>query len=285
MIVDDCRSDQKLIEAILKQDGYSLILASTGSDALKILQTENVDLILLDILMPVMDGYHVCRHLKQSTLTRYIPVVFVTALSEEEAEIAGLKLGAVDYVIKPIVASVLKARIRNHVDMKKYRDSLEMTSMFDYMTVIPNRRYFEFQLEKEWRRALRTCEVFSVFFIDIDSFKQYNDHFGHASGDECLKTVASVLNQKARRSGDFVARIGGEEFALIAPSLGFQGAGVLGEIICKAIRENSPVTVSIGIATKVVSQENSPQEILRQADEALYQAKNQGKDRFVQVNQ
>ena len=283
LIVDDCCSDQQLIKAILKKEGYKLVLASTGSDALKIVQTENVDLILLDILMPEMDGYHVCGHLKQSTSTRNIPVVFVTALSEQESEIAGLNLGAIDYVTKPIVASVLKARVRNHVDMKKYRDSLEMVSLFDYLTAIPNRRFFEFQLEKEWRRALRTNDFISVFFIDIDSFKQYNDQFGHATGDDCLKTVATALNRKARRAGDFVARIGGEEFALIAPSLGFQGAGVLGEIICNAIRENSPVTVSIGIATAAVSQEGSSQGILHQADEALYRAKSQGKNRIVQV--
>ena len=138
-------------------------------------------------------------------------------------------------------------------------------------------------MEKEWRRSLRTQEYISVFFIDIDSFKQYNDQFGHAAGDDCLKLVAAAINRKARRTGDFVARIGGEEFALIAPASGYQGAGVLGDIICKTVRENSPVTVSIGIATASVTQESSPQGLMRQADEALYQAKALGKNRIVQV--
>ena len=283
LIVDDCRSDQKLLAGILKPEGYHVILASTGVEALAIVQSEDIDLVLLDILMPEMDGYHVCRHLKQNTLTRNIPVIFLTALTEQESEIAGLNLGAIDYVTKPIVASILKARVRNHVDMKKYRDSLEMISLFDYLTTIPNRRYFEFQLEKEWRRSLRTQDYISVFFIDIDSFKQYNDQFGHAAGDDCLKLVAAAINRKARRTGDFVARIGGEEFALIAPASGYQGAGVLGDIICKTVRENSPVTVSIGIATASVTQESSPQGLMRQADEALYQAKALGKNRIVQV--
>ena len=281
LIVEDCRSDQKLIEVLLKPEGYRILSASTGNEALRIVQNETVDLILLDILMPEMDGFHVCRHLKQNTLTRNVPVIFLTALSEEEAEVAGLNLGAVDYVVKPIVASILKARIRNHVDMKKYRDSLEMISMVDYLTSIPNRRYFDHQLEKEWRRALRSREPIALFYIDIDAFKQYNDQFGHACGDECLRRVAQVLQQNARRAGDFVARIGGEEFVLVAPTLGLPDALLLGEILCKAVRENTPVTVSIGIATSFASQEESTQALLQQADEALYQAKTQGRNQMV----
>jgi len=280
LIVDDCRSTLQLIKSILK-DEYRIITATRGRDALAITQQDVVDLIILDIVMPDMGGYETCQELKDDPATRNIPVIFVSSMGEEEDEALGLELGAVDYIVKPIRASILKARVHAHMELKRQRDSLEALSMVDSMTGIPSRRQFETQMDKEWRRAVRSHETLAVFFIDVDSFKEYNDNHGHMAGDECIRQVAVLLNRNAKRGGDMVARYGGEEFAAFAPALSLEEALALGELFRCIVEQSSPVTISVGVTVMQPEQPKSPEVLLDQADQALYQAKNAGKNRVV----
>lgn len=218
LIVDDSRTNIAIMKDILSED-HEVFSALTGKDALKIARQENVDLILLDVVMPEMDGYEVCKRLKADPVTKNIPVIFVTSMSEMGDETKGLELGAIDYMIKPVRAPIIKARVRNHLELKKYRDFLENLSMVDGLTGVWNRRHFNEVLDKEWRRAMRGTHLISVILLDVDFFKKYNDHYGHLAGDDCLRQVTKALKETARRGGDMVARYGGEEFVIITPQV------------------------------------------------------------------
>ena len=273
LLVDDLRSTLLLFESILADEGYRILTAASGSEALRIAQTEPVDLILLDVVMPGMDGYETCKQLKSIPATQHIPVIFLTILAETQDEEIGLNLGAVDYLVKPVCAPILKARVRNHMSLKKFRDSIESLCMIDSLTGIPNRRYFEMILEKEWRRSLRTQDAISLFLIDIDQFVAYNRTYGRLAGDMCLKSVVAVLEQSAKRAGDTVIRYGGEEFALISSSLSPLQAEAFADAIAKDIRENTPVTVSVGVGTTFPRDDENFKKLVAQAESALYVSK------------
>ncbi len=248
------------------------------------------DLILLDILMPGIDGYDVCRWLKNNDDTRNIPVIFVTAISEVMDESKGFKLGAVDYITKPFHPPIIKARIKAHINLKVKSDMLEQLASLDALTNIPNRRKFDEVIAKEWKRAHRYNAALSVIMIDVDKFKEFNDNYGHATGDHCLQKIATTLKKCAKRPYDFVARYGGEEFIVILPDIDANGAQQVGEGILKAvevlniIHEYSDVadhvTVSLGIATMRPAKEtDSYFKIVEAADQLLYAAKETGRNR------
>ena len=264
------------IESILSEEGYRIITATNGAAALEIARTEPVDLVLLDVMMPGTDGYDTCRSLKSDSTTQHIPIIFLTALGAVEDEAIGLDMGAVDYLVKPVNSRILKARVRNHITLKKCRDSLEEFCMIDALTGIPSRRYFEMILEKEWRRSLRTQSAISLLLIDIDKFNDYNLRCGFGAGDICLKKVSSVLERSAKRSGDTLVRFAGEEFALISTSLNAQNAKNLAERICRDVLANSPVTVSVGVCTTVPSSGESFAKLVVEASRALRLAKEDG---------
>ena len=184
----------------------TLIIGTRGS-ALALAQAEPPpDLILLDVMMPGMDGYEVCRRLKGHAATANIPVLFVSSRDEEEDEARGLSLGAIDYIVKPIRPSIVQARVRNHLDLKRSRDLLQRLTTQDHLTGISNRRRFDDFLDMEWRRAAREQAPISLIAIDIDHFKAYNDHYGHPGGDQCLIEVARTLATCVTRPCDLVAR-------------------------------------------------------------------------------
>src|SRR4030042_6365192 len=166
------------------------MFATSGKDALDIAAQHAPDLILMDVVMPEMDGYQVCARLKVDARTKDIPVIFVTSMGQEEDESKGLNCGAIDYLTKPISPSIVKARVHNHLELKRYRDSLRTLSTLDGLTGVPNRRRFDEVLNEEWRRARRNQTVLSLLLMDIDNFKSYNDHYGHLSGDDCLRKIA-----------------------------------------------------------------------------------------------
>ncbi|MBF0178586.1 MAG: PleD family two-component system response regulator [Magnetococcales bacterium] len=288
LIVDDAPTNLRFMGSILREE-HEILVATNGLDALKVAETEKPDLILLDIMMPVMDGYETCRRLKNNPVTRDIPVIFVTARDQEEDEERGLELGAIDYVSKPCSPSIIRIRIRNHLELKRHRDRLERLSTLDGLTGVANRRAFDAHLDREWRRALRFKETLSLIMLDIDFFKRYNDHYGHAGGDECLRSVAGGLRSNLNRAVDFVARYGGEEFAVILPQTDLDGALVTAEKMREAINglriphENSDaaahVTISLGCATMIPLEESGMAELLKQADQMLYESKRQGRNR------
>lgn len=289
LIVDDVPTNLKVLGTALKDD-YHLKLTTSGEEALLIAGSKNPpDIILLDVMMPDMDGYEVCRRLKDAPETKDIPVIFITAMNEEKDEELGLSLGAIDYITKPFSIPIVKVRIKNHLKLKRYRDMLKENSMIDGLTQIANRRRFDESLLMEWNRQKRHLEPLSMLMVDIDFFKNYNDTYGHLEGDECLKQVAQTIKIQLKRPADLAARWGGEEFACILPETDPMEAVSIAENIRKAIIDkalphkaslvNSVVTVSIGVATATPLEETSFQMLIKKADDALYKAKQNGRNR------
>jgi diguanylate cyclase (GGDEF)-like protein len=287
LIVDDEKQNRTLLTELL-QDDYQIILAKNGTQALERAEDRSPDLILLDVLMPEMDGFAVIRALKNNDATRNIPVIFISALDAPADEELGLDLGAVDYITKPFHPPIVRVRVRNHLQAVHQRRLLERLAMLDSLTEIPNRRRFDEIYEQEWRRCLRNRSFFSLMMIDVDQFKLYNDSFGHAAGDIVLKRVAATLQASLKRPGDFVARYGGEEFVIILPEIDTAGAQALAEQMRAQIEElhiphaeaSFPwVTISVGGATVIPSENEIDSEFFCRADSRLYDAKHAGRNR------
>jgi diguanylate cyclase (GGDEF)-like protein len=291
LVVDDSPDNLQVLTAVLK-DQYRVKVAINGERALSLASDDPPpDLVLLDVMMPGMDGYEVCRRLKSNPKTASIPVLFVSSRDEEEDEAYGLSLGAIDYIVKPIRPSIVQARVRNHIDLKRSRDLLERLTTVDHLTGIHNRRRFDDYLEAEWKRAVREHEPIALIAIDIDHFKAYNDHYGHPQGDQCLIAVAQALSGAVTRSSDLVARCGGEEFACILPGTTVSGAALVAEQMMQAVAAcaleharsttHDRVTISLGVTSMVPKPGQDPQTLIDQADAALYEAKAAGRNRFV----
>lgn len=267
---------------------YQVKTALSGNKALEcVYSPEPPDLILLDCMMPGMTGYQVCERLKADPETAHIPIVFVTSLDSEEDEEKGLRLGAVDYIIKPFRPAIVLARVENHLKLKDYQDLLRSQSRLDGLTGLANRRAFDELLSREWRRGLRLGSPLSVILLDIDHFKAYNDSYGHLAGDDCLRNVADALAD-AVRSTDFVSRYGGEEFACVLPHTDGQGAKEVAEKLRKAIETLAiphqmsqvcgHVSISLGVASACPQLHQEPEELLNLADQMLYRAKDIGRN-------
>jgi diguanylate cyclase (GGDEF)-like protein len=293
LVVDDTANTLELIAVMLGTE-HRVLTAGDADAGLRIALQEEPDLILLDIRMPGVDGYQLCRLLKGDPVTREIPVIFVTAMDEEREEAKGLELGAIDYITKPLSPPILKARVRNHLDLKRQRDQLRRLSAVDGLTGLANRRAFGEALEKEWRGAVRRNAPISLLMTDIDDFKQFNDAYGHLAGDEALKRVASALAGAALRPADMVARYGGEEFVVLLPDTGANEAALVADRLLLAVRrlaiphEHSRgwqfVSLSVGLASARPGRANGANEVLDLADRMLYQAKGSGRNRVVTAN-
>jgi len=289
LIVDDAPENIRLLGEELAQD-YDLVVATNGEDALGIAFSEDPpDLILLDIVMPGMDGYDVCKRLKAEEATRHMPVIFLTAKSNESDEQKGLSLGAVDYITKPFSLAIVKARVKNHLELKQRGDMLEAMSARDPLTGLANRGRLGQVLQMEWRRCLRTARPLALIMIDIDHFKSYNDSLGHAAGDACIKSVAQALDAAMRRPGDLVARYGGEEFTAILPDTDAQGVIAVATTMRETVESlainhpSSPisdwVTISCGAAIAIPASHLTSEDLLSAADKMLYRAKEKGRNR------
>ncbi len=287
LVVDDTISNIEVLDEVLGSE-YEIIFATNGKEALDIALEQAPDLILLDIIMPEMDGYEVCTRLKEDTRTREIPVIFITAMDLEEDESRGLNIGAIDYITKPIRPPIVKARVRNHLELKSYRDSLKTLSIIDGLTRIPNRMRFDEILSHEWLRSRRNLTPLSLLMMDIDFFKSYNDHYGHLAGDDCLRKVAQGLNEIGRRPADLLARYGGEEFVLLLPETDAEGVLWMTNSVQERIKVlNLPhafssvsnrITLSIGVATMIATDQQKPDDLVQKADKLLYEAKLNGRN-------
>lgn len=290
LIVEDVKLNAQILVNALK-DTYDLRVAHNGVEALAMVREEMPDLILLDIIMPEMDGYEVCARLQSDPNTRDIPILFLTALEGDQNEAYGIELGAMDYIRKPFNVPIVKAKIRNHLELKRYKDILKRDSRIDGLTRIPNRRRFDEAYVEERDRARRTKTPLAVLMIDLDRFKLYNDAYGHLQGDDVLRLVAQTLYHALHRPGDLVARWGGEEFVVLLPQTDLEGAVIVAERLRKAVweleipHESSPVakvlTVSIGVAASKAVQPWSYDMLLQWADEAVYRAKAEGRNKVV----
>lgn len=288
LAVDDDRFNLRVLTDILKTS-YAVITANCGEDALAIARERQPALILLDIVMPGMDGFEVLKELKGNDATRNIPVICITGLKNVKDEERGFFLGAVDYITKPFQNSIVKARVATHLQIVKHIRTIERLGMIDALTDLPNRRSFEKQIGAEWGRGVREKTWLSLLMIDIDNFKNYNDTYGHPQGDLLLQSVSRVLSSTLRRSTDHAARIGGEEFAVILPDTDLHGAQKIAEDIRRNVGETevpcrdnnslTSVTVSIGVSSVIPTMEGSISDFFSTSDKALYTAKKEGRNR------
>ena len=290
LIVDDQPANIKVLANQLKED-YRIQVANSGLRALKIARSDTPpDLILLDIMMPDMDGYEVCRELKQDPQTSNLPIIFLSALSETDDEEKGLNLGAVDYITKPFHPAVVRSRIRNHMDLKKKTDLLESMSHIDGLTQVANRRFFDTVLARESSRLARNNRPLGLIMMDIDYFKPFNDNYGHGKGDDCLIKVAQALQSVIKRPGDLLARYGGEEFVVLLPETDSEGVKRVADKLLEVVEQldyphayskvADHVTLSLGCTSGKLEQQ-TPDDLLKRADEALYKAKEAGRNRVV----
>lgn len=290
LVVDDMTTTLLLLHDLLK-DTYEVKIAKSGTKALEILESPNdIDLILLDIEMPDINGYDVCKRIKNNETIKNIPIIFITGRTSQEDEEHGLNLGAIDYITKPFNKAIVKLRIKNYLDLKIKNDMLEKLSMYDGLTNIRNRRFFDETFEKTFSEIKRDKKSLAVLMIDIDFFKPYNDNYGHGQGDETLRKVAKALEKTIKRASDFVARYGGEEFVILLKDINKDGVEAVANNLLNAVRElkithefskiENYVTVSIGVSYYNSSSDITKLELLLKADETLYNVKNSGRNNF-----
>jgi diguanylate cyclase (GGDEF)-like protein len=282
LLVDDSATNIQLLAACLKDD-YQLKIATSGEQCLQIAPKQPLpDLILLDIEMPGLNGYEVCKQLKDQELTADIPVIFVTARETNADEEKGLSLGAVDYFTKPIHPAIVVARVRTHMTLKIQRDKLEKLALHDQLTNLYNRYYMLDIAKHKVAKAIRHQHKFCVLMIDIDHFKSVNDEHGHMTGDAILKATAKQL-LKASRQEDIVCRWGGEEFLILLDACELEDAVRKANKLRQVIFDLNPhgikTTISLGAAEFCETGEENFDNLLKRADEALYRAKNAGRNR------
>ncbi len=296
LIVDDSINNIDMLSDILIED-YEIQFATSGSKAIEIAKEFSPDLILLDIVMPEMDGYEIIDRLRSEPATDHIPVIFITAKSSTEDMIEGFKWGAADYISKPFAAEEVKVRVKTQIEnqflikaLTKANKKLEALTRVDGLTGIANRRYFDEFLQQMINRARRIQSPLSLILIDVDYFKLYNDNYGHQQGDICLQQVATELDKFAQREGELVARYGGEEFAIVIFGLSKQEIQKRAQLCLNAIEDlkiehetshcESHVTISAGQVTLTDSNQMNLENFIRYADEALYKAKEQGRNQL-----
>lgn len=287
LIVDDCVDSLEPLTNLLSQ-AYTVHTACNGREAIALAQMHKIDLVLLDVVMPEMSGYEVCKKLKASNDTSDIPVIFLTGQAEPKQEAFGIDIGAIDYIQKPVSLTVVVSRIKSHLKNRAQQKQLAKLTFQDTLTLIPNRRRFNTEYAQELKRAQRNKTPLSILLIDVDQFKIYNDHFGHLAGDECLKAIGKALARCQRRPGDVVCRFGGEEFVALLPDTDLAGAIHVARMMLNKVSalevehaahaEHEFVSISIGAATIKPGENITAHDLLAIADKRLYLAKMHGRN-------
>jgi diguanylate cyclase (GGDEF)-like protein len=293
LVVDDDVTNIEVLNSALGES-WEVLFATSGPRAMEIARATTPDLILLDVMMPEMDGYELFALLQAGGETANIPVIFVTGRGDLDAEVRGLEMGAVDYVTKPISPAAVRLRVRNQIELKRAREQIAQLAETDALTGVANRRRFDRMFDLEFRRLYRTGAPLSLILLDVDHFKLFNDHYGHVTGDDCLRKVAGAVDGVVSRAADLVFRYGGEEFGAVLPETIFSGAVLIAERIRDAIaaiqipHATSPtaeyLTVSLGVASVNCRNFASPEEVIALADEQLYRAKSEGRNRFAAMD-
>ena len=290
LIIDDSPHVIRLLSALV--EGKALVhFAKNGAEGIKMAKKLSPALILLDIDMPGLNGLDVCRELKNDPDTRDSAILVVTGHNNDTMEIAALEAGAVDFIGKPVNGPIVQARVQTHLTLQTQAAKLRQLADHDGLTGLFNRRYFDEALEAECRRHRRQNQTLGLAFIDIDHFKRYNDHYGHLLGDDALRLVAAALNAAARRPGEVAVRYGGEEFAVILPSVSRDDLLAFGVRLCEQVRQLAiphagsnaadVITISVGLTCQIPSAQDAPSQLMKAADTALYSAKAAGRDRAV----
>ena len=296
LVVDDSHDNVEIISTRLRFRGYEVEEAGRGEEALELVHKNPPDLILLDVMLPDLDGYEISRRIKTNVELPFIPIILVTARDSTQDKVAGLDAGADDYLTKPINFPELEARVRSMLRIKRLQDELEeknreleQLSISDGLTGLFNHRHIQALLEEEFERANRSGDPISVAMLDLDRFKAVNDTHGHQIGDAVLVEMAEILRRTAREV-DRLGRYGGEEFIVILPETGIEEAAVFAERVREAVQAHPfaqsrgkplSMTVSGGVAEYPHPSVNNPYELVKYADQALYQAKNAGRNRVI----
>jgi diguanylate cyclase (GGDEF)-like protein len=287
LVVDDEKMNIIALAHFLKPQ-YEIIVAVDGASALEAAEKHLPDIILLDIIMPDMNGFDVLVKLKNSAATMDIPVIFLTGLSDAGDEEKGLSLGAVDYITKPFNQSVVKARIKTQLKIVEYVHTIEKLCMLDTLTGLSNRRGFDTRMDVEWGRAYRERKTLGLIMLDIDKFKIYNDTYGHPQGDILLQAVAEAIRKTLNRPADFAARWGGEEFMVLLPDTSIEGTVIIAEQIRLNIKntivpcadgKKTSATVSLGADSIIPDEGYSSADLIAEVDKLLYAAKKNGRNR------
>lgn len=286
LVVDDQPDNiQQLVQAFAGD--YQVFMATSGEQALAVCHSNPPDLMLLDVLMPGMDGFAVCRQLQAQEATAHIPIILVTARPDAGQETHGLGLGAVDFISKPVNPAVVRARVHTHLTLKFQSDLLKKLVLLDGLSGVFNRRYFDQQLTTEWARAARSGLSLSLVLLDVDHFAAYNERHGHQAGDDCLRLIAVTLKSVLRRPADVVARFGGEEFACLLPDTSHEDALALAQEMERRVRQlglpqggthgGGLVSVSVGLGTRVSPHSGQASDLLDLASAQLQHAKHAGR--------
>lgn len=293
LIVDDSCLQAAQLKVILDED-YDITIAQTPEDGLSYASAGGYSLILLDVVMPGMDGFTLLKKLQEEIITQNVPVILITSLSDIENEHKGLVLGAVDYITKPFHPMIVKARVNTHVKLYQYRKQIEHQSMTDQLTGLANRRQYDYHSVISWKEAARLQASFTICMLDIDHFKVYNDTYGHPAGDKVIASVAEVLSSYLQRTTDFVARYGGEEFVVFMmgdPAVrAFEYMKKIRQAVEALHIPHNPdtaqwVTISIGGVTAQPQPTMSYEAYLKIADTMLYDAKRYGRNKVVWANE
>ncbi len=277
MAVDDTPRNLQVIGTLLKKWGYVTVLAQNGKQCLDFLEKKQPDLILLDILMPGMDGFELCRLIKNNETTRNIPILFITALSDTENIVKGFEAGGMDYITKPFIKEEVKARIEAHLKLKQTLEQLEWASLTDAMTGVYNRRHAYRIIEREMAMAKREGMGFLLYYIDIDNLKLLNDTHGHEAGDLLITEVANIFST-AIRDSDYIFRMGGDEFMLLLPNTeAITGQSLINRLQAKAeqhIIHGIPIEFSYGLTQFDPKAPSShADKLINEADNRMYQQK------------
>ena len=289
LVIDDSAVQGEFLSSILKGD-YDVTVCQSAAEGLRAANEGDYSLILLDVIMPEMDGFMLLRELKSTELTRHIPVILLTSLADVQYEERGLLLGAVDYVAKPFSPVIIRARVYTHIQLYHYQSKFRQQAMVDDLTGVANRRRYEGESLAKWREAMRFSLPFSVCMFDIDKFKLYNDTFGHQAGDKVIAAVAQTVSSYVHRATDLFARYGGEEFVAVFVGNDGQSAFEFLKTVRQAVEDlhiphNSPVcqwvTISVGGASVVPKSGDSYDTYLKLADAMLYDAKRLGRNRVI----
>lgn len=325
LITDDDRITRRLIRQAMEKEGYRVIEANDGQECLDIYKRQLPDIVLLDAMMPIMDGFTCCQELtylchqhseerfsqqeqEEDTLISETnnllasisrtPILMITGLDNRESVDYAFAAGASDYITKPINWAVLRQRVRRLIQQSRLYQQLEIANSqlqrlatIDGLTQLANRRRFEEYIRQEWRLCMREKHPLSLILCDIDYFKPYNDNYGHQAGDSCLQQVAAAISIETKRPADLVARYGGEELVVVLPDTDALGAMIVAQRIRSNIKKlqiehkassvSHYITLSLGVASMIPQLNTLPSDLIEAADQALYEAKKQGRDRAV----
>ena len=292
LVIDDLLLSAQPLDAILGEQ-YTLLTTSSGKEGMELAKSKKPDLILLGVNLPDPDfsGLETCTRLKIHPDTRSIPILLVADASQDTNESQGINTGAMDYITRPFKAAILQARIHNYLELSNCHGTEENLSTIDHLTGIPNRRHFDIYLKREWGRAIRIRSSITIVAADVDCFKAYNENYGYQAGDDCLRQLAIMLYDNARRPTDIVAHYHSGEFICLFPDTDLNGGLRLARQMLEKTRElNIPnayspiadhVTLSFGVATLVPEMGQQPIELIYKAESQMRLAKHNGRNQVI----